>query len=78
MTITRFNQMLAIIRPDIDNIKYYTIKKEWALMKSKDDYKTIITELLTNYPILIDKKKFQDEVKIFKISESKAKKTTTE
>jgi hypothetical protein len=63
---TRFNQMLRIIRPDIGEIEYRSLNKEWALMNSKSDYKKILNELFTNNKILIDnKEKFPDEVKIF-------------
>lgn len=64
-TITRFNQMLAIIRPDIDCKEYYRLKKDWALMKSKTQYRNIIIELFKNHKILIDEEKFPNEVKIF-------------
>lgn len=65
-SIVKFNQMLTIIRPDIKVEKYYELKRDWALMKSQDDYNKIIDYLFSNYPILIDKDKFPDEVKIFK------------
>lgn len=65
-TITRFNQMLAIIRPDIEPKEYYILKKEWALMKSASEYKNIIVKLLTQHSILRNEDKFSEELKIFK------------
>ena len=75
-TITRFNLMLAIIRPDIEPDKYYKLKREWALMKSVDQYKKIIIEVFSNHKMLIDSEKFPEEVKILKKHEEAQKKTT--
>jgi hypothetical protein len=64
-SVTNFNQMLTIIRPDISPEKYYQIKKDWALMKTKDEYKRIIMKLLSTHNILIDKQRFPEEVKLY-------------
>jgi hypothetical protein len=63
--IIRFNQMLTIIRPDIDYKKYYEYKKDWALMKSRDNYEKIITDLFSTYKTLMDEDKFPDEIKMY-------------
>jgi len=64
--VTRFKQLLTIIRPDIDNKEYHRIKREWALMKSRESYNKIITDLFASHAILRDNKdKFPEEIKLF-------------
>ncbi len=65
-TIAKFNQMLTIIRPNIEPKSYYELKQKWALMESANDYKKIIQDLFSNNKTLVDNKdKFPEEIKIY-------------
>ncbi len=69
-TINRFNQMTTILRPDLEQIQYYRLKKSWALMKSETDYKSIIKEIFNYKNPDINKENFPEESRIFnRISE---------
>lgn len=58
--ITRYNRSLRLIRPYIDEKKFYLLEQEFALVKDKEDYDLLMTDMVTIFDEC--KKQQKDEI----------------